>query len=481
MQQIISIHLIFNSREKYYNASRCFRTYNDENDWNHELERCGISSQNGAWRVLQRESAEDDALPRCFVVPKKVTNSQYFNMSKSFRCKRTAVWVWSLGSASLLRMADLVPAEQLSNPKEEKISNESLMLEHIRQCSSDFLRPPICVELTKSLPSIQDVYQGYVRLRTLCSPISDRELMTQDEKFFTNLEKTCWLLYVSLCIKTANECCAYLQKGECVVLQENEGRDMSCVISSIIQVLLDPFYRTINGFQVLIQKEWIALGHPFCDRIGHIYNKQQSERSPLFLLFLDCVWQVLQQFPGSFEFSETFLTTIWDSVFLPIFDTFQFNCELDRENAVKHEMLVKRSIWDWGELLNEKDIALFTNPLYKKPQLSEQEIEHNRRSKLPPSALKLPGFDILPKNHPKQRYSLQPTRPNIDTDARLLRPSEILNSHSNEIPKREENKEKEKSNNDQVRETQCFFIESHIYLIFFVSFFIVSFSRRINI
>jgi myotubularin-related protein 10/11/12 len=192
-------------------------------------------------------------MPRCFVIPRHLTDKDYIDLCNSFRCKRAAVWVWSTGTASLLRMADLLP-ELLNNPKGNVHTNENLMLEHIRMCADVRNAAPKCIELTKGLPSIQDVYQSYVRLRALCSPISDRELMTQDEKFLTQLEKTCWLLYVSLCLKTANEGAKHLQDGESVVLQENDGRDMSCVISSIIQVLLDPFYRTINGFQQLIQK-----------------------------------------------------------------------------------------------------------------------------------------------------------------------------------------------------------------------------------
>ncbi|XP_070506241.1 myotubularin-related protein 10-B isoform X2 [Chironomus tepperi] len=419
---------MYHFREQYYNASRSIRSFNEENDWTQELQRCGISSQNGAWRVLTRQSPESDALPRCFVVPRHLSDEKYFDLCRSFRCKRAAVWVWSLENASLLRMADLLP-ELLNNPKEVMHSNDNLMLEHIRMCAN-LKCPPHCVELSKGLPSIQDVQQSYLRLRALCSPASDRDLTTQDEKFLSHVEKTCWLLYVSLCIKTANECAKNLQNGESVVLQEFEGRDMSCVISSLIQVILDPTSRTIHGFQVLIQKEWVALGHPFCDRMGHVYNKH-AERSPLFLLFLDCVWQVLQQFPDAFEYSEIFLTTLWDTVFIPIFDTFQFNSEADRLQAVKEEKLVLRPVWDWGEMFYEKDVAMFVNPLYKKPQMSEQEIENNRKSRLPPSALKLPGMDILPKN-PKQRFSLQPGKV-VDTETHLLRPSQVL-SHTAESP-----------------------------------------------
>lgn len=71
------------------------------------------------------------------------------------------------------------------------------------------------------------------------------------------------------------------------------------------------------------------------DRLGHVINNDTSEQSPLFLLFLDCTWQLLQQFPEEFEFSETFLTTLWDSAFLPIFDTFLFNSEHDRQVAIR--------------------------------------------------------------------------------------------------------------------------------------------------
>lgn len=283
--------------------------------------------------------SSENALPKNFVVPRHLTDSEYFDLCNAFRYKRAAIWVWALGNASLVRMADLLP-DLLNNPKEVTPSKDSLMLEHVRICSKS---PPQCMELTKGLPSIQDVYQSYIKLRALCAPTSDRELTMQDERFLTLLEKSCWLLYVSLCLKTANEAANYLKAGTSVALQENDGRDMCCLISSLIQVLLDPFYRTITGFQVLIQKEWVTLGHPFSDRMGHVYTKQ-ADKSPLFLLFLDCVWQVLQQFPESFEFSETFLTTIWDMVFVPIFDTFQFNCEYDRLIAMRDVSLISSSI-----------------------------------------------------------------------------------------------------------------------------------------
>lgn len=62
-----------------------------------------------------------------------------------------------------------------------------------------------------------------------------------------------------------------------MTLLEGAGRDLCCVISSLVQLLLDSHFRTITGFQSLLQKEWVAGGHPFCDRLGHIV-KTNSEK-----------------------------------------------------------------------------------------------------------------------------------------------------------------------------------------------------------
>lgn len=187
----------------------------------------------------------------------------------------------------------------------------------------------------------------------------------QDGRFYSMVEKSYWLFYVSLCLKHSDLAAKMLLDGQTVVLQEINGRDMCGVISSLVQLLLDKSYRSLQGFQNLIQKEWITLGHPFSDRIGHVATVKSTERSPIFLLFLDCVWQLLQQFPNAFEFSETFLTTLWDSLFLPIFDTFQFNSETERYNAVNADHIILRPVWDWAKQFEGKDLALFTNPLYQ--------------------------------------------------------------------------------------------------------------------
>lgn len=58
---------------------------------------------------------------------------------------------------------------------------------------------------------------------------------------------------------------------------EEEDRDLSCVVSSLVQLMLDPHYRSLVGFQALLQKEWVMAGHRFLDRCNHLKKNDKEE------------------------------------------------------------------------------------------------------------------------------------------------------------------------------------------------------------
>jgi hypothetical protein len=41
------------------------------------------------------------------------------------------------------------------------------------------------------------------------------------------------------------------------------ARDRTAQICSVTQILLDPYFRTVEGLAVLIEKDWCAFGHKF--------------------------------------------------------------------------------------------------------------------------------------------------------------------------------------------------------------------------
>jgi myotubularin-related protein 3/4 len=73
---------------------------------------------------------------------------------------------------------------------------------------------------------------------------------------------------------------------------------------------------------VLCEREWLDFGHKFADRCGHAVGKSDpSERCPVFLQWLDCVHQLLQQFPCGFEFSQAYLVSwaVLSDLYTPCF------------------------------------------------------------------------------------------------------------------------------------------------------------------
>lgn len=132
------------------------------------------------------------------------------------------------------------------------------------------------------------------------------------DKWLSRLESCQWLSHIK---ETLNCACLVAQcvdqENAAVLLHGADGLDSTLAVTSLAQVILSPDSRTVHGFEALVEREWIQAGYPFVQR-----HKQSAlsntvartrENAPTFLLFIDCVWQILQQFPCSFEFNESFL------------------------------------------------------------------------------------------------------------------------------------------------------------------------------
>eukprot|EP00850_Spirogloea_muscicola_P000602 SM000002S05682 [mRNA] locus=s2:1511167:1515854:- [translate_table: standard] len=173
-----------------------------------------------------------------------------------------------------------------------------------------------------------------------------------------------WLQHVHALLAGAAWIAARIAVDETSVLVHcSDGWDRTAQLVSLSNLLLDPYYRTFRGFQALVEKDWLAFGHPFAERMGMSYCQPSSpspsafslgsssmlvdslsslstsastpvrgmpsasgnigggsggggpsvlNQGPIFLQWLDCVSQLLRIFPEAFEYTSTFLVDLAD-------------------------------------------------------------------------------------------------------------------------------------------------------------------------
>lgn len=96
------------------------------------------------------------------------------------------------------------------------------------------------------------------------------------------IEKSDWLKHIKVILETAKFIMEALNdQGINVLVHCSDGWDRTAQTCALSSLLLDPYYRTIHGYQVLIEKEWLAFGHKFSDRCGFL-DHDAKEISPIF-------------------------------------------------------------------------------------------------------------------------------------------------------------------------------------------------------
>ncbi|KAH7926664.1 phosphatases II [Leucogyrophana mollusca] len=181
-----------------------------------------------------------------------------------------------------------------------------------------------------------------------------------------------------------------------VLVHCSDGWDRTSQLSALAQLCLDPYYRTMRGFQILIEKDWLSFGHRFLDRCGHLSSEKfftsladtagggadaaqaflasvqnrfvsQShvkETSPSFHQFLECVRQIQRQFPERFEFNERFLRTLHYHLYSCQFGTFLFNCERERRQGEEGIIPSERTSCVWDFFNSTSEVEQNRNPSY---------------------------------------------------------------------------------------------------------------------
>lgn len=210
-----------------------------------------------------------------------------------------------------------------------------------------------CAEIEfMNLGNIHAIRKSFHALRQLCASPPDIP------NWLGLLERTMWLQHLSgLLAASMTVCHAIEKKGRPVLVHCSDGWDRTPQIVATAQLCLDPYYRTVEGFRILVEREWLSYGHKFADRCGHGPGSDElNERCPVFLQWLDLVHQIHVQSPCSFEFSMAYLIKLAQHSHSCLFGTFLCNTVKERQaNSV-----FERTFSVWPFLSG----PIYRNPLY---------------------------------------------------------------------------------------------------------------------
>ncbi|ETE62103.1 Myotubularin-related protein 9, partial [Ophiophagus hannah] len=211
----------------------------------------------------------------------------------------------------------------------------------------------------KSIERYNILQESLIKLVEACNDQSHNM-----DRWLSKLEASNWLTHIKEILTTACLAAQCIDReGASVLIHGTEGTDSTLQVTSLAQIILDPRCRTIRGFEALIEREWRQAGHPFQQRCAQsaYSNSKQKWEAPVFLLFLDCVWQILRQFPCSFEFNYHFLIMLFEHSYASQFGTFLGNNENERSKLKLPQKTM--SLWSWVNRPEEHN--RFKNPLFE--------------------------------------------------------------------------------------------------------------------
>ncbi|XP_061566661.1 myotubularin-related protein 1a isoform X2 [Cololabis saira] len=330
-----------------------------------------FSKMNGAYELC-------DTYPSLLVIPTNVTEDDIRRVA-AFRAKHripVLSWIHPETQATVVRCS-----QPLVGPSDRRCKEDERLLQIIMDANAQSHKLTVFdarqsgvavttkakdggyenesfypnVELNfLEIPNIHVMRESLRKLKDVVYPTID------EAHWHSAIDQTHWLEYTRLLLAGAAKVAYKLESGKTsVVVHCSDGWDRTAQLTSLAMLMLDGYYRTLTGFQVLVEKEWISFGHKFSARVGHgDENHANSERSPLFVQFLDCVWQMTRQFPAAFEFNELFLITVLDHLHSCLFGTFLSNSE--QERTAKEIPAKTVSLWSYINSQPED----FTNPFY---------------------------------------------------------------------------------------------------------------------
>jgi hypothetical protein len=170
-----------------------------------------------------------------------------------------------------------------------------------------------------NIHGVRDAYK-------LCFPSWTDQWYSKDhDEILDKLNYSKWMQCVQSILKMAKHMTkVMIFEQKSILVHCSDGWDRTAQLGSLTQIMIDPYFRTLKGLEVIIEKEWVSFGYQFDKRNGNFENENHDadERSPVFIQFLDALYQIMDQFPCAFQYNTRILKFIAQQIYTCKFGTF---------------------------------------------------------------------------------------------------------------------------------------------------------------
>ncbi|XP_068919131.1 myotubularin-related protein 1 isoform X2 [Petaurus breviceps papuanus] len=312
-----------------------------------EYKRQGLPNE--SWKISKINSSYElcDTYPAIIVVPTSVKDDDLTKVA-AFRAKgRVPVlsWIHPESQATITRCS-----QPLVGPNDKRCKEDEKYLQTIMDANAQShkliifdARQNSVADTNKAKGGGYESESAYPNAELIFLEIHNIHVMREslrklkeivypsidEAKWLSNVDATHWLEYIRMLLAGAVRIADKIESGKTsVVIHCSDGWDRTAQLTSLAMLMLDSYYRTIQGFEALVEKEWTSFGHRFA------------------------------LFPSAFEFNELFLITILDHLYSCLFGTFLCNCEQQRLK----EGVNTKTISLWSYINSQLDE--FSNPFY---------------------------------------------------------------------------------------------------------------------
>jgi myotubularin-related protein 6/7/8 len=112
------------------------------------------------------------------------------------------------------------------------------------------------------------------------------EAVRKADDFHKAVAEAGWLKLAEIILVGVRRIVESLESGFNVLVHCSDGWDRTSQLCALAQIVVDPYFRTLEGFRVVIEKDWKHFGHQFAIRNGITRSEKDDQQAPIFTQFL---------------------------------------------------------------------------------------------------------------------------------------------------------------------------------------------------